>query len=80
MTKEEILNKYGRLVSGPALLAMEEYAKQQAIDYCSWYCSLGYLPKVKDEKDYKPGESYMKSYEELYNEFIESQNKTTNED
>jgi len=55
--------------------AMDEYAKQQAIDYCSWYCRLGYLPKVRSLEDYKPGESYMKSHEELYNLFIEQQNK-----
>lgn len=36
MTKEEILNKHGRLISGPALLAMEEYAKQQAIEFFKW--------------------------------------------
>ena len=59
----------------PILRAMDEYAKQQAIAYCEWYCSLGYLPKVKNKEDHKPGESYMKEHEQLYKEFLEQQNK-----
>ena len=55
---------------------VDEYAaKQQAIAYCEWYCSIGYLPKVKNKDDYKPGESYIKDQEQLYKEFLEQQNK-----
>jgi len=86
MTKEQILGKRPTVTNlsltglyakrNDALDAMDEYAKQQATDYCRWYCSIGYLPKVKNIEDYKPGESYMKSHEELYDQFIiESQNK-----
>lgn len=83
MTKEEIWNNNvaGWRLSmtdkghASALMAMDEYAKQQAIAYCEWYCSLGYLPKVKNKEDHKPGESYMKGHEQLYKEFLEQQNK-----
>lgn len=82
MTKEEILNKhdssrkYIEQTCRPELFsAMDEYAKQQAIAYSEWYNSIGYLPKVKNKEDHKPGENYMKSHEELYEDFIEQQNK-----
>lgn len=82
MTKEAILNKhdtsrkYIEQTCRPELFAaMDEYAKQQAIDYCSWYNSIGFLPKVRDADSYKPGESYMKDHEELYKEFIKQQDK-----
>lgn len=82
MTKEEILEHWfptpeGAQETQHILKAMSDYAKQQAIAYCSWYNSIGYLPKVKSADDHKPGESYIKSHEELYNQFIESQNNNT---
>lgn len=81
MTKEEILlnreagNDAGVYPDEEIYKAMDEYAKQQVIAYCEWYLSIGYLPKVKSVDDYKPGESYMKSHEKLYKEFLEQQNK-----
>lgn len=87
MTKESLLDEYAKyawecdesehvIPYRKSEKAMGEYAKQQAIAFCEWYCSLRYLPKVKNIEDHKPGEkSYMKSYDQLYNEFIEQQNK-----
>lgn len=87
MTKEEALAPYIKMSDAStfyvyaedAKKAMDEYAalyaKQQAAAYGEWYCSLGYLPKVKNKEDYKPRESYMKDHHQLYEEFLEQQNK-----
>lgn len=63
MTKEEILTKHGRNISGPALAAMDEYAKQQAIEFMKFVDAF-YSQSVSNE-----------SYDKMYNQFIESQNK-----
>ncbi len=78
MTKEEILNTslsktFPESIEKGAINAMDEWAKIQAIAYCSWYNSIGFLPKVRSEDGYKAGETFMKSHEELYAQFIEHQ-------
>lgn len=74
MTKEEMISQYISefVVNDPisdsnikrlVLTAIDEYAKQQAIAYNAWYNSIGVLPKA------------FRSNDELYDQFIESQNK-----
>jgi hypothetical protein len=72
MTKEEILDKHGRLISGPALAAMDEYAKQRAIAYGNF---------INKNNLYKPYELWyknghpewgVKTDEEVYDLFEQS--------
>jgi hypothetical protein len=78
MTKEEILekrrrifgNKHMELFSDTIYVVMEEYAKQQAIAFVKW--------AIESEKIM--GDNYYNAFipgpeEELYDQFIESQNK-----
>jgi hypothetical protein len=78
MTKEEILDKYGRLISGPALQAMEEYAKQQAIAFGIWIHKEGWVQSsdnlVTDNLWYHEDndETYLTT-QQLHDLFIEHQ-------
>lgn len=80
MTKEEILEKHGRVVSGPALKAMDEYAKQQAIEFLRHCLEAGYLRpdehgSVQLDYNYWHESNFTKASEEIYTKFIEQQNK-----
>ena len=81
MTKEAILEKHGRMISGPSLQAMEEYAKQQCIAFDKWkYENRWFLfdgqywqytfeqGSVVGEKTYN--KHYRKTTEQLYELFI----------
>ncbi len=67
-TKEQILNDHGRRISGPALSAMDEFAKQQAISFAKYM-----FEEVWQMNGMNP--SPYTSDEEFYNKFIEKQNK-----
>ena len=72
MTKEEILEKHGRLVSGPALKAMDEYAKQQAIAFHD-FAKNAPLRYSERKGNYIKYHTY--TTDQIYNQFIEQQNK-----
>lgn len=91
-TKEEVFNEHSFLAIGAispskdfCLKAMDEYAKQQAVDFFKWYglkmaSFLEYLTKIKSITESKEIEEAIKNhegatFEQLYNQFIESQNK-----
>lgn len=69
---------------------LDAFTKQQIIAFFTWYgvkmaSFLEYLTKIKPiSKSEEVEEAIRKhegaTFEELYNQFIESQNKTTNED
>jgi len=75
-TKEQILNDHGRLISGPTMNAMDEYAKQQSIGFFDW-ANKNYIQcEVTNEwKEAARASQFRYSTKELYNQFIESQNK-----
>jgi hypothetical protein len=69
-TKEEVFNEHSFLAIGAispskdfCLKAMDEYAKQQAIEFMKFVDAF-YSQNVSNE-----------SYDKMYNQFIESQNK-----
>lgn len=67
-TKEQILNDHGRRISGPALSAMDEFARQQAIAFAK------YMFQDIWKMDNWLGSPYA-SADRMYNHFIENQNK-----
>lgn len=89
MTKEEIFDKhsnilydlvedhYSCLVLEDALVAMDEYAKQQAIEFGKWIQGCNYAPATEGNKwqNQIAGENDIVTTEELHDQFIENQNK-----
>jgi len=72
MTPEQTLEKHGRDISGPALSAMDEYAKQKAIEFMKWAL----------ENDKISGDNYGFAFihhpetaETVFDQFIKSGNK-----
>jgi hypothetical protein len=82
MTKEEILKKERKDLLRPdhksILAAMDEYAKQQAIAFAN-HLHLNYQPHPEENNwhdHHTDPKGYIKyTSEQLYNQFIESQNK-----
>lgn len=77
MTKEEILAKYCHTYAlanieeySNALSVMDEYAKQQAIEFVKWAIEGGKIMGDNWGDAFIPG-----SEDELYDQFIESQSK-----
>lgn len=72
MTKEEILDKHGRLISGPALAAMEEYAKQQAIEFHKWTLLKQYelVWDVSGNQLYNDAANNWFEPEDIYDQFM----------
>lgn len=90
MTKEDILTNHERYIHDfgwglsieDAGKAMDEYAKQQAIAFGEWlkdnrWCYQEHLhrPSCWRYFNHETEEDIEKSTEELYNQFIEQQNK-----
>ncbi len=88
MTKEEILDKsitYAFecddasmvIPYGAAEKAMDEYAKQQAIAFDEWKVSNKYRASLNmfGELVYEDDSDHCYGTQELYNQFIEQQNK-----
>lgn len=86
MNKDELLGKYPIVANNEgtrlfvernfALKAMDEYAKQQAIEFDKWKCIQGYSVAA-DGMHFRQQGKYIEpnTSENLYNQFIEQQNK-----
>lgn len=77
MTKEEVLHRQCgyKFECEPKLLsAMDEYAKQQAIDFAKWTAVNLWSVHGANWYPYQDEDNPI-SADELYNQFIESQNK-----
>jgi len=77
MTKDEILKKLQdeNPSSIPVFKAMDEYAKYQAIAFNNWLPESGYVRSGDNEWREILSPANIKSTEQLYNQFIEQQNK-----
>ena len=82
MTKQEALNKVGvdtgsRRHNKAIENAMDEYAKQQAIAFDEWKVSNKYRASLNmfGELVYEDNSDHCYGRQELYNQFIEQQNK-----
>jgi hypothetical protein len=87
MTKEELLIKHcgypsitevnGVRVTSNVENAMEEWAKQQAIEFGKWIQGCNYAPATESNKwqNQIMGENDIVTTEELHDQFIEQQSK-----